>query len=662
MEQDDHQEQHNQPTIQPPSSQPPTITTEPISVPYLQPPTVPSATATSKAVLNLSTHVTTDYQIQALELGLKFAPAPKDIPDPLEFFDNFEQRCTWVYKKFTGVASSHLPTAMQDRLDIMREKLDTVQPTSFDSNISLDIRQAIEELRRDKSIIIREADKGSCIVIMNTSQYIEVGYQHLSDRTIYHQLDHDRTLEVAHKSNWAIGHHQRLGTLGHVEEYTQPTGTRTQELYFLKKVHKNPHRIRPIVSCSSGPTEKISGYLCRLLSPHLDNVRSLVKNSQQVVQTIESLDLSAHPNITLVSLDVESLYLSIPQGVGIEMVLQRVFPTSPPLATTNSFKNLVRDLLKVVIKDNTFRFHDRFYNQVKGVAMGTKCAPPFANLFLAILEEKALESWQGINPLVWLRFLDDVFMLWPGDDQELQTFLTHLNSQMNHINFTISSSQESTIFLDLEIYKGHRFRRCGVLDTKLHIKPTNSQSFLHFQSCHPASTFTTIIKGELLRALRATSDVESYTIIVAQLLKRFLQRGYPKELFLQVADSLTFGQGQNLLASHPKQALLPNVTIFSIRHHPALDTAEIWQILQDEETPFKPRLSDLGHPLTGTCLSRPRPRADKETLKDQIHQTIKDLTKHFSLNQPLPHSNPSFILLPTLNPLTNFTTNLARRT
>ena len=139
----------------------------------------------------------------------------------------------------------------------------------------------------------------------------------------------------------------------------------------------------------------------------------------------------------------------------------------------------------------------------------------------------------------------------------------------------MTSSQQSTTFLDLEIYKGHRFRRSSILDTKLYIKPTNPQSFLHYHSCHPASTFSTIIKGELLRALRATSDVETYTITVSKLLERFLQRGYPKEFFLGVADTLTFGDRANLLTLHPKQTLAPNVTIFSIRHHPALASADI---------------------------------------------------------------------------------------
>ena len=268
---------------------------------------------------------------------------------------------------------------------------------------------------------------------METTQYIAEGYAHLADTTTFKKLDHDHTVEVAHKANWTLNHHQKIRCLDIVQEsnlYTQPLSTRTQEMYFLRKVHKDPHKIRPIVSCSysSGPTERISGYLCLLLTPHLDNIPSFVTNTQQVVQTIENLDLTPYPNITLVSLDVESLYLSIPQAIGIEMVLQWVLPSTLAHSTLIPFKNFIRDLLKIVIRDNTFKFYNDFFNQTKGVAMGTKCAPPFANLFLGSLEEKALVSWTGPHPLLWLRFLDDVLMLWNGDNSQLQSFLQHLNN------------------------------------------------------------------------------------------------------------------------------------------------------------------------------------------------------------------------------------------
>ena len=473
---------------------------------------IPTASAKTPfpAVLNISFHLLTHHQLEALTYGFKFAPTPKEIPDTLEFFKRFQQRCTWVYSKVTGASKSKLPNPMQERVGHMLSNLQAIQLKSFISNVFKEVRTAIEQLKRNKELTIREADKGSCIVVMDTKQYITEGYAHLADTTIYQHLDRDRTFEVAHKANWALRHHKEVGALHQAQEanlYTQPPKVRTQEMYFPRKVHKEPHKIRPIVSCSSGPTEKISGFLCHLLTPHLDNVKSLITNTQQVVQTIATLDLSGHPNVTLVSLDLESLYLSIPQAIGIEMVLQRVPPTSPAQATYNSFKNLIRDLLKITIRDNTFRFHNDFYNQVKGVAMGTKCAPPFANLFLGSLEEQALESWSGPSPLLWLRFLDDVLMLWEGDDEQLSTFVQHLNNQMRAINFTMSKSQESITFLDLELYKDHRFRHSGILDTKLYKKPSNLQNFLHFSSCHSPSTFPTIVRGELLRALRATSEL-----------------------------------------------------------------------------------------------------------------------------------------------------------
>ncbi len=49
---------------------------------------------------------------------------------------------------------------------------------------------------------------------------------------------------------------------GYIDTYTydylHPSDkVRTQRMYFLKKLHKNPHGIRPIVSGCSGPTERI---------------------------------------------------------------------------------------------------------------------------------------------------------------------------------------------------------------------------------------------------------------------------------------------------------------------------------------------------------------------------------------------------------------------
>ena len=569
-----------------------------LTISTLSPATVPSAIApTSNLVLNLSNHILTYDQLKALELGLKFAPTPQNIPDPTEFFEDFEQRCSWTYRKVSG--SLTLPAVVKDRLTTMREKIKTTTQDTLDfsTNISEELRRAIHQLRTNKNIIIREADKGSCIVLLNTKDYIEEGYQHLQDTTTYKPLPQDRTPQLCALANEALERHIRLGAWSKNLEanlYTQPNLVRTQEMYFLKKVHKDPHQIRPIVSCSSGPTERLSGFLCKILSGHLDNIPSLVQNSQQVVQNLEALNLKDQPGALLVSLDVKALYTSIPQAVAIQMVLQRILPPAttrhPP---TIKLRNMLKEFLKIVICKNSFRFHDRFYEQTKGVAMGTKCAPPFANLFMACVEEKALATWAGTAPLSWMRFLDDVMMIWPDSLENLQEFLDHLNSQISHIKFTMEHSSHSTTFLDLEVYKGRRFNSEAILDTRLYVKPTNPQAFLHYSSCHPATIFRTIIKGEIVRALRATSDKENFILILTRMMARFVERGYPKEFFLRVAQDISFGDRKNLLLPHPKRSLPLTTTLFRVRHHPALPTDIIWQQLKDEELPFDPMVVAL---------------------------------------------------------------------
>ena len=342
------------------------------------------------------------------------------------------------------------------------------------------------------------------------------------------------------------------------------------------------------VSACSGPTEKISGFLVKILGPHLNDIPSLVTNSINVVNILEALDLHEQPDLHLVTFDVKSLYQSIPQGAGIEMVLQRVSPTTPPTSRERPFKNMLRDLLRIILGDNHFSFNDKLYTQRKGVAMGTKCAPHLANIFMASVEEKALRSWKGTPPIKWLRFIDDILMIWEGDRNELDAFHHHLNNQMAAIQFTMESSQDSITFLDLQISKGHRFSTSGILDVSLHIKETNPQCFLHYSSCHPHPTFKTILRGEIIRTLRCTSSPISFSSNLEHLLEKFRQRGYPEWLLREQSSNIQFAMRNELLRPKQKRGLEEDVTVFTSIFTPAVTTRKIRKALEDNQTPFSP--------------------------------------------------------------------------
>ena len=55
-------------------------------------------------------------------------------------------------------------------------------------------------------------------------------------------------------------------------------------------------------------------------------------------------------------------------------------------------------------------------------------------------------------PLVWWRFIDDVFAIWTHEEQQLQMFLWELNHHHTSIKFTANGSTEEVSFLDRRVY------------------------------------------------------------------------------------------------------------------------------------------------------------------------------------------------------------------
>ena len=182
-------------------------------------------------------------------------------------------------------------------------------------------------------MVIKRADKGSGIVIEDTEQYVKDGLDHLSDESIYEKIDTDPTKSLTTAINTHVDSMLQDGIIDsttkkyHTLETEPPP--RTQQLYFLKKIHKNPIAVRPIVSGCGGPTEKISQLVDLHLKPHVPKMESYLKDSGHLISILESTPL---PDIcTLATIDVKSLYLNIPHKEGINAVLKRLYGT-PELA------------------------------------------------------------------------------------------------------------------------------------------------------------------------------------------------------------------------------------------------------------------------------------------------------------------------------------------
>ena len=146
-------------------------------------------------------------------------------------------------------------------------------------------------------------------------------------------------------------------------------------MYFLKKLHKNPHGIRPIVSGSSGPTEHISAYIDSIIKPLVPLIPSYIKDSSHVIALLEKTCIPKEA--LLVTIDVSSLYTNIPQDESTAACLEAVAASQ----TSDLPPDILQKLFDVVLKCNIFHFKNSIYAQMQGTAMGTKMAP-YANLFM----------------------------------------------------------------------------------------------------------------------------------------------------------------------------------------------------------------------------------------------------------------------------------------
>ena len=63
----------------------------------------------------------------------------------------------------------------------------------FKRNLKKEEWTAISTLRNDKNIVIKPADKGGNIEIMDKEDYIQEGLRQLSDNTHYEELEEDPT-------------------------------------------------------------------------------------------------------------------------------------------------------------------------------------------------------------------------------------------------------------------------------------------------------------------------------------------------------------------------------------------------------------------------------------------------------------------------------------
>ena len=161
-------------------------------------------------------------------------------------------------------------------------------------------------------------------------------------------------------------------------------------------------------------------------------------------------------------------------------------------------------MAQFVLKNNFFEFNNDVFQQISGTAIGTKFAPPYACIFMDQIETNFLRT-QSHQPMVWFRYIDDIFFIWTHGEEKLEEFMADFNAFNPNIQFTYESSKKSIAFLDLDVALNN-----GRLESTVHVKPTDRHQYLHYSSSHPEHTKRSIVFSQTLRVSRICSREKDF--------------------------------------------------------------------------------------------------------------------------------------------------------
>ncbi|XP_068716884.1 uncharacterized protein [Montipora capricornis] len=252
-----------------------------------------------------------------------------------------------------------------------------------------------------------------------------------------------------------------------------------------------------------GPSERISSFVDTLLQPIAQKQQSFIKDTTDFIETKIGKDT------ILVSMEVSSLYTNIPQEEGVNIVYEayaKFHNHNPPIQTL-----FLRQMLGLILNENSFQFNGDNYLQTHGTAMGTKMAVSFANIFMALIETSLIQQ-NDTKPRIWKRYIDDIFSFWNSNKNTVDLFVIQANKFHPTIKFTAEISENEITFLDTEVFKGERFKNESILDIRTHYKPTETFQYTHYNSCHPpgVKNGNGFIKGEAMRLLRTNSSKTTF--------------------------------------------------------------------------------------------------------------------------------------------------------
>ena len=416
--------------------------------------------------------------------------------------------------------------------------------------------RALRALQQQETHLVVQCDKNLGPAIIEREVYIKRALsEHLNDITTYkpipaNQLDNYKSKLHYILEDWlktysgTLSPSQKKFICHHIKHNKNPFPV----FYLTMKVHKQPWKTRPIVSCSGSLLHPLGTWVNQQLQLVSQRQPSFFKNSFELKKILSTIKLP--PNARVFSADAVSMYTNIPTDFALNRIGN--YLREDPYANKHLNIPAVMKALRLIMKNNVFLFGDCAYHQQQGTAMGTPPAPPYATLYYAIHEAYFLPRFRRFL-LLYKRFIDDVLGIWlqhpdPSIDAKAwQEFQDAMNS-FKGLVWEFTPRTHTVDFMDLTITL-----RNDTIHTKIFEKALNLYLYIPSHSAHPAGVLSGLIQGNIHRAFYLCSDLADVETFIQAFYNRLIARGYQSSL-LKPAFLKAIAKHMSNDSSHPLQS------------------------------------------------------------------------------------------------------------
>ena len=471
--------------------------------------------------------------------------------------------CTFTSGALVKEKNNDFVTCKNNELKRIVDHIESIAPTKIHlkKNITPAEERALASLKLHEDIIIKKADKGGMFVVLDKNFYRDkmVLHDHLNTDT-YEIVKENADKQVMYHLRDLLKKHSKCLHEAEIR-YIYNKKWKSSNVYVSPKIHKSEEIIRKVQSCNAeyiqmpcppnlkgrpiiagpeAPTQRLSELMEKLLSPLVPLLRSYVKDDWNFINRLpREVDFECE----LYSIDIVSLYTNIPHELGIQAIEYYIDKYRDHIPTRFT-KEFILESIIFVLTNNNFFFDGVCRHQKDGTAMGSKMAPPYANLSIGFLEETKLypQVSRLFSPSVvelivrwFLRYIDDGFILWPKGEH-IDAFLDILNNLNQSIKFTIVKSKkyynkngdliQELSFLDVLVIVINYKK----FTTDIYYKETNSHFYLDYNSHHPTHMKDNIPYGLAKKLIAFVPDYERLEYRLSQLKTWLLKRNYPSKI------------------------------------------------------------------------------------------------------------------------------------